>query len=164
MFLDHAIHDNEKHALMPDSILTILLSSNKKLLQNQITPEVVTDLIKLCMDDINERFLILLRSMCSCKGEPVVAKQNLICSLLLDNDDFRCRLVYEMRLFDTSIQDNWPPFIAGMKLVNIKKIKALIDKCETMKIKNPYTNETIRKEVKKTYELTDQQYVEFIDW
>lgn len=99
--------------------------------------------------------------MCSCKGEPVVAKQNLICKLILggkfDTEDeekkdkksgkkqkeelntfeYRSNLVYEIKLVDKTVTDTTPDFINKMKLGDIEQIMAIIERVKDYKNDNP---------------------------
>ena len=71
-----------------------ILHNNKLLLDKQITPQVIKNIVEnCCKSKKNKRFLNLLSSLCSCNNDAIPTNQDDICQLLLEEEKFESILM-----------------------------------------------------------------------
>ena len=71
-----AMKTNKENDIFAQSTVEELLSDNKKLLEEQITPSIIKQFINLCKIQGKDKKLIkLLTALCTCYGEAVEHNQ-----------------------------------------------------------------------------------------
>lgn len=88
-FFDQSMSTQEENDINSEATITELLNNNKTLLDKQINTATIRNIVKICSDSQkNDRFIVLLSSLCSCNGEAILSNQDDICELLLEDDEF----------------------------------------------------------------------------
>lgn len=104
-FFMQAMSTNKENDIFAQSTVEELLSDNKKLLEEQITPSIIKQFITLCKTQGKDKKLIkLLTALCTCYGEAVEHNQQSIVKFLLEDRDTREKLMMPIKLKDNYVE------------------------------------------------------------
>lgn len=97
LYLDQSMKSSGQN-IKAEATIAVLVSNNKILLEKQITKETIEKFINLCKEqEKDERFVLLLATLCSCLDEAIISNQNNIIELILENDETKNILVMPIK-------------------------------------------------------------------
>ena len=97
-FTQAMMQNSDEKTFRTEHTITEILSNNKKLLDKQITREIIEHFVDLFKSQKkNERFLTLLSALCYCNEDAVASNQNNITELLLEDDETKGALIMKIR-------------------------------------------------------------------
>lgn len=92
-WISHFFHQNmmttDSNNLLAETTTNEILNNNRPLLDRQINPQVIKNIIENCSKTKkNKRFLNLLSSLCQCSDDAISSNQDAICDLLLEEEAY----------------------------------------------------------------------------
>lgn len=104
-FFSQAMKTNKKNDIYAQSTVEELLSDNFKLLQNQITPQIIKQFITLCkIQEKDKKLIKLLTALCTCYGEAIAHNQNNIVKYLLEDRETKEKLIMPIRVREDVVE------------------------------------------------------------
>ena len=84
LFFTHAMKTTEQNSFGAEQAIEELITDNVKLLENQIDEDTIRNLVDLCLESqLNQKFLNLLSSVCSCNERAIPSNQDYIYNTIL---------------------------------------------------------------------------------
>ena len=98
LFMMHAMQCDQENDLFAEPTLTELIDNNKVVLENRIQRETISSFVEMLTDrEKHQKYVNILRALVNCDGEAVVSNQGEISRLLLDNEQTKSALIFNLR-------------------------------------------------------------------
>ena len=128
LMMDHTVKSSIINDINAEPTLTELIDNNRKILESKIKKETIAKFMNILDEKgADERFINLLRALCTCDGEAMMANQSEIGRYLLQNKEISDKLIYPIRDNNDIVEVYLPPIKCWTRLTDLKDMLSKAD-------------------------------------
>ena len=132
LMMDHTVKSSIINDINAEPTLTELIDNNRKILESKIKKETIAKFMNILDEKgADERFINLLRALCTCDGEAMMANQAEIGRHLLQNKEISDKLIYPIRDNNDTVEVYLAPIKCWTRLTDLK---AMLSKADNMQL------------------------------
>lgn len=94
-YMEQAMKANADNDIKAEATLIELIDNNKKILDDKINTDMIAKFVQMLKENKNEKFVNLLRALCVCDYEAVVANQTDMSKFIIEDRPTRDYLIYQ---------------------------------------------------------------------
>ena len=93
--MNMAMKSTSKSDIFAEATLTELIDNNRMVLENKIKKQTIKTFISLLFNnEAHEKYVKLLRALCTCNGEAMINNQADISRAIFDDDEIKNTLIF----------------------------------------------------------------------
>ena len=134
VIIEHSLNTTAENDIMADQTMRELIDNNRTILESRIDKDTVKMYINSMKSKSHkdDKYVVILRALCICDGEAIVANQKLLTELILEDEEARKILLIKFRLTEEGVK------IASVDGNHYQDLQAFVEESKTNQIQKLY--------------------------